>query len=290
MHALTARASVVVGMRFDHSSRQAQDFFLSDGDQSDTRVFDALSPKIGALYRLPSVDGELFANASRSVEPPLLLELNSLTVPGFIQLDAQRAWQMEIGTRGRHGRWRWDVAAYDIELRDEILNINVEPFSGAGFTVPTYRNADRTRHAGLEAGIEYGGDRLSTRLAYTLASYRYVRDSGFAGNQIPGAPRHAVQGEVRWRDGRGFSVTPSFEWVPQAYYVNSANSERNQGWATLGIRAEWLVPGTSAAVFAAGQNLTNHRYSGSVQVDNAAGRAFEPADGRTFYAGFKWQR
>ena len=31
-------------------------------------------------------------------------------------------------------------------------------------------------------------------------------------------------------------------------------------------------------------------YSGSVQVDNAAGNYFEPADPRSFYAGLRWQR
>jgi outer membrane receptor protein involved in Fe transport len=42
--------------------------------------------------------------------------------------------------------------------------------------------------------------------------------------------------------------------------------------------------------FAAGENLTNARYSASVQVDNAAGRSFEPADGRAFYLGLRWSR
>lgn len=41
-------------------------------------------------------------------------------------------------------------------------------------------------------------------------------------------------------------------------------------------------------LFAAGQNLTNRNFSQSVQVDNAAGNFFEPADGRSFYAGLRW--
>jgi hypothetical protein len=43
-------------------------------------------------------------------------------------------------------------------------------------------------------------------------------------------------------------------------------------------------------VFAAGQNLTDERRSPSVQVDNAAGRFFEPMDGRSFYFGLRWGR
>ena len=45
-----------------------------------------------------------------------------------------------------------------------------------------------------------------------------------------------------------------------------------------------------ATLFAAAQNLTNERYSGSVQVDNAANRYFEPSDARSFFAGMRWSR
>jgi iron complex outermembrane recepter protein len=152
VHALGGGATAVVGVRFDRSVRKARDFFPSDGDQSDRRVFQKLMPKAGLLYALGDA-GQVYLNASRSYEAPLLLELNSLAVPGFIGLRGQDAWQFEIGTRGRRGLVAWDVAAYDVELRDEILNVNVQPFPGAPFTVPTYRNAERTRHRGIEAGI-----------------------------------------------------------------------------------------------------------------------------------------
>jgi iron complex outermembrane receptor protein len=286
--AITSRFSAVLGVRYDNSTRSARDHFLSDGDQSDSRTFRALMPKVGALYRLAS--GELFANASRSFEPPLLLELNSLTVPGFVDLHGQDAWQFEIGGRGRSGPFSWDVAAYDIELQDEILNINVPPFPGAPFTVPTYRNADRTRHLGLEAGIGLALDPVSLRVAFTTARFTFRRDSSFAGNDLPGAPRHMLQADLSWRHNSGLSVTPTFEWVPTSYYLNSANTVKNDAWASLGLRVEWLAPRMGLTAFAAVQNLTDARYSGSTQVDNGAWQFFEPADGRSVYAGFRWQR
>ena len=81
---------------------------------------------------------------------------------------------------------------------------------------------------------------------------------------------------------------PAVEWVPQSYYVNSDNTVKNDGWATLGVRAEWNIARAGLSAFVAGQNLGDRRYSGSVQVDNAAGQWFEPADGRAFYAGLRW--
>jgi iron complex outermembrane receptor protein len=299
--ALTPRLTVVAGFRLDHSIRKSRDKFLSDGDQSDRREFNPLLPKIGMLYSLPGVQGQVYANASRSFEPPLLLELNSLTVPGFIDLEGQDAWQFELGVRGRSGAIAWDVTAYDVELDNEILNINVQPFPGAPFTVPTYRNSPRTRHYGLETGLEYqlgsgilrrgaDGDSAGLRLAYTFARYRFVEDSQYVGNRIPGAPEHHLQAELRYRHPSGFSIAPRVEWVPSSYFINSANTASNDGWATLGVRAEQDFPRLGLTAFAAGENLTDTRYSGSIQVDNAAGRSFEPADGRGFYLGFRWSR
>jgi hypothetical protein len=42
--------------------------------------------------------------------------------------------------------------------------------------------------------------------------------------------------------------------------------------------------------FLEGRNLLDERYSGSVQVDNAAARFYEPSDRRAFYAGLRWSR
>lgn len=290
LHAVSGRLSLVAGIRFEHSVRKAADHFLADGDQSDSRSFAPLSPRVGLLYDLPAVGGQLFANASRSYEPPLLLELNSLTVPGFIDLRGQSAWQFEVGTRGRRGRLAWDVSAYDVELRDEILNANVQPFPDAPFTVPTYRNAARTRHYGLETGLEFTVDPFRARVAYTLSRNRFVEDSAFAGHDIPGAPRHMLSAELRYTHRSGISVAPTVEWAPGYYFVDSRNTDRNRGWALLSMRADWQVPGLGATLFVEGRNLGNTVRSPSVQVDNATRRYFEPVDPRSIYGGLRWEK
>jgi iron complex outermembrane receptor protein len=294
---VTPRLSAVLGARAERATRETRDFFLSNGDQSDKRVYKPVSPKVGLLYAFDS-GAQLFANASRSYEPPLLLELNSLTVPGYIALDGQSAWQYELGARGRSVGLSWDLSAYDIELKNEILNINVQPFPGAPFTVPTYRNAPKTRHSGLEVGLSYQlpgavfvhgnvADHVSLRTSYTLARYIYVDDPIYRGNDIPGAPRQVMATEIKYTHPSGFSLAPSVEWIPQAYFLDSQNTVRNDGWTNLSLRAE-LATAYGVNLFAAGQNLTNRRFSQSVQVDNAAGKWYEPADGRAFYAGLRW--
>ena len=296
---LTPRFAAVAGLRVERATRATRDFFLSNGDQSDDRVFNPVSPKIGFIYTSAG-QAQIFGNASRSFEPPLLLELNSLTVPGYIDLDGQAAWQYELGARGNRLGLTWDVAAYDVELRNEILNINVQPFPGATFTVPTYRNAPRTRHSGLEAGLSWQlpsalfvrgdvTDHLSLRTSYTLARYTFVEDSSYEGNDIPGAPGQVWHAEIKYTHPSGFSVAPSVEWIPKSYFLDSENTVRNDGWTNLSLRADWATS-FGMTMFVAGQNLANRRFSQSVQVDNAAGKYFEPADARSFYAGLRWAR
>ena len=297
---ITPKLAAVVGARVEHTTRRSKDFFLANGDQSDKRTFKPLTPRAGVTYSL-GANTQLFGNASRTYEPPLLLELNSLSVPGFIKLDGQSAWQYELGGRGRRFGLAWDVSAFDVELENEILNINVQPFPNAPFTVPTYRNSPRTRHSGIEAGAAYqipGGifmqgdirDHVEARFAYTYSRFRFVEDSLYGGNDIPGAPNHHASIELKYWHPSGFSIAPTFELVPRSYFVDSRNTVRNDAWNTVGMRAEWASQTTGLTAFVAGQNLTNRRYSASVQVDNAAGNYYEPADARSFYAGLRWQR
>ncbi|NUS96790.1 MAG: TonB-dependent receptor [Gemmatimonadaceae bacterium] len=295
---VTPRLTLTAGGRYDRSSRRVADYFLSNGDQSDERVYSALTPRFGALYSVGVT--QLFANASRTVEPPLLLELTSFgSQGGFNPLDAQDAWQYELGARRRGATLAWEVAAYDVELRGELVNLNIQPFPNAPFTVPTYRNVSRSRHRGVELGVagELGRgivargaetDRITWQGSYTYARYEYVRDPDFAGHEIPGAPRHYASAQLTYVHPAGLSITPSIELAPVAYFVNSANTVTNEPWSNIGLRAEWTFASLGGSVFASARNLGDRVQSQSVQVDNAAGRYFEPSDRRTIYVGLRW--
>jgi iron complex outermembrane receptor protein len=178
----------------------------------------------------------------------------------------------------------------------------VQPFPNASFTVPSYRNANRTRHYGVETGLAWqipgalfvrggeGRDYITMRVAYTFGRFTYVNDPTYGSNDIPGAPAHHVNAELKYEHPSGFSISPRVEWVPESYFVNSDNTVKNDAWATLGLRAEWTVARAGLTAFLEALNLVDERYSGSVQVDNAAARFFEPADRRAVYAGLRWSR
>ncbi len=80
-------------------------------------------------------------------------------------------------------------------------------------------------------------------------------------------------------------MAPNVDWSPATYFMDSANTARNDKYAVLNCRAgfdrqRW-------GIFFAANNLTDRLYSASVQVDSAAGTFFEPANGRSIFGGIR---
>ena len=297
--------TLVLGGRAQYAVREVRDRFLGNGNQSDSVDFFAATPKAGFVWRVAK-NAQVFGNASRSYEPPLVLEL---TAPGQIggdldQLKAQKAWQFELGTRGTVGeRFAWDASVYDIELWDEIQNVNVQPFPFAPFTIPRFRNIDRSRHTGVEVGgdlllvkdvasrlgLGAGGDAVRARVAYTWSRFVFVDDPRFGDNRLPGAPDHFVRAELRYDHTCGFWIAPGVEVVPHGYFVTSENDARTEAYTLFNVRMGYAYKPWNLELFFEGRNLTNATYASSVVVDAANKRFFEPGDGRAFYGGVAWR-
>ena len=95
--------SIVTGVQFNWANRALTDNYLVNGNDSGTRAYFEVNPKIGALWE-PRKDLQFFANVSRASEPPAWSELNPSVAPGFANLAPQTSWTAEIGTRGNIGR------------------------------------------------------------------------------------------------------------------------------------------------------------------------------------------
>ncbi len=293
-HDFSSKFTFVAGGRIDFARRRYLDLLALA--ESDVRSYKVFSPKIGFVYRYAE-NAQIFANVSRSYEPPLLGELTSYGAAGFLPLNAQDTWQTEIGTRGNTfgNRLNYEIAFFDSEISNEIINRNVVPFPGAPFTIPSYRNALRTRHTGFELStdatlaknlfVENGN--LSWRTAYTLSDFKFTKDANFDGNFIPGQPKHLVRSEVRYGHPKGFWLAPNVDWSPSAYFVNSQNTASNHSYAVFNFRAGFDRP--KYGIFFEADNLANRIYSASVQVDDANRRFYEPANGRSAVIGFYYR-
>jgi iron complex outermembrane recepter protein len=229
----------------------------------------------------------------------------------FLDLDAQRAWQFELGTRGTTAdrRIRWDVTAYDLEMRKEILAANVLSF---GQPFGTFGNANNTRHTGVEAGVVMvlkkglfvrgGGandDALQARFAYTWSRFKFTEDvfkasagttvlEAQAGNTVPGMPEHLLAAELRYDHPSGWWVAPNFEWSMAGFYVNNANTAKNPAYFVVHLRSGYDY-NEHLTFFAEGRNLTNQTYAGAVVVNDVLNRFYNPAWGLSGFAGMEWR-
>ncbi|MEW6298594.1 MAG: TonB-dependent receptor [Thermodesulfobacteriota bacterium] len=304
---LTETLALVLGGQLLYAGRSVSDHFLRDGDRSGSASFFTFSPKVGFVWNFVPT-AQLYGNASRAYEVPLLLEL---TAPGQLdggirQLRAQRAWQFEVGTRGAWAdRVLWDVSVYDIELWNELQNVNVQPFPNAPFTIPRFRNIDRSRHTGVEVGADLllvqglsgklGGtgldDTVRLRAAYTWSRFVFVDDKTFGHNDLPGAPEHFIRGELRYDHPAGFWFAPNVELVPAGYFVTSENTVRTDPYTLVHVRLGYRLKPWNLEFFCEARNLTDTQYISAVIVDNAIGRFIQPGDGRAFYAGvsYRWR-
>ena len=67
----------------------------------------------------------------------------------YTPLNPQRAWTVELGTRGEHGRFEWELSLYHSWLKDELLELNDAQGNDIGAV-----NVHRSYHQGIEAGLD----------------------------------------------------------------------------------------------------------------------------------------
>ena len=209
--------------------------------------------------------------------------------PGFTRVGLQKAWTAEIGTRGRRGIAVWDISLYRADIRGEMLQYSVV----AGTIPAATFNAGRTRHQGLEAGLDLTlMPWASLRQVYQFSDFRFRNDVQFGDNRLPVVPRHFYRAELKLGTDR-FSVSPAVEWLPQGAWVDYANSKRVASYALLNLGAQAQLR-DGITLFLDARNLTGERAIGDISaVVNyaalpASSRAiFYPVERRAVYAGVR---
>jgi iron complex outermembrane receptor protein len=268
--------------------------------QSDATDFSSVSPKAGVIWDATK-NAQLYANVTRSYEPPTFSELVQATVFQFVPLDPQRAVTYEIGTRGATGSVAWDVALYHARVKGELINFTV----GGGIPASTF-NADETIHQGIEASLTldlgaYGldaalpeGSRLLLEQAYTYNDFHFDGDAVYGDNKLAGMPPHVYVAALRYKspapNGLGWDIAPKVEWVPDGGYVDYANTLEAPGYATLGLEGGVDIS-QGVRLFVDARNLTDKRYistySAITDATAVATNVFYPGEGRSVFAGVR---
>ena len=295
-------ASIHVGVRASSVKLTSDDKYIvtGNGNDSGNTRYSATLPTLGASFRvLPALT--LYASAGRGTETPTLNEL-AYRPPGSapstglnLSLLPAKSDSIEIGAKWRRDGMAAELALFDTKTKNEIVVVSNSGGRSA------FANAGRTERRGIEfstrAQVLPG---VQWELAANTLEAKY-RD-GFktcgappctapavivaAGNRLPGVPDRAAWTELKWTHPSGAYVAAEVKYQGRIF-ANDVGTESAEAVTLLGARVgiAQLWRGAKWSVFVRGDNLSGKTYAGTVIVNEANRRYFEPAAGRTWLAG-----
>lgn len=254
-----------------------------------------LAPRIGLRYYI-APDVQLFANASRSIDPPSSWSSSGSGVTSNYAkpLVPQAANTVEFGIKGKSGIFDGSLAFYKSWVKNELLNVEVIPATNTSAAVVSTSNATPTIHQGVEAGLSTrlwegaNGDTLTWRQAYTLNDFHYDNDPLFKKNELPGLPKHIYQGELQYQWATGFYAGVNVRTASKTA-VDYANSFYAPSYTLWGARLGYDDPGKTWQVYLDLKNITDQKYVTAVlPTYNSQGKdvaSLYPGDGFGAFTG-----
>jgi iron complex outermembrane recepter protein len=294
----TENVAITAGLRKSSIQLSSQDYYLADGRNGTGSVnYSATKPVLGVVWSAaPTLN--LYANWGRGLETPTLSEI-AYRVAGTAvigefnpALNAARSTHVELGLKWQPSRsTRVDAALFNIKTADELVPLR----TSSGQSV--FQNAGNTRRQGLElSATTQLSDTFSLRAALTHTDAEFT--SAFsrvigtattviaAGNKLPAVPKQLLSTEITWRPSKFSRV--GLEWVAASrLWANDTNTAYAGGYGVLNLGASHTMPvgSMNLTLHARIDNLANRNYVGSVIVNEAGQRFFEPAQGRNWLIG-----
>ena len=250
------------------------------------------SPRGSVLYA-PNEIHSFYASASHGFSPPTLTEFRTNEGSLNVGLRPESGVNYEAGYRyrSRLGRTELGLTAFYFQLDQTITS-----YRDARGT-QLFRNAGSTDQQGLEA--EYA-HRISPALRWsgslTYHRFRYgtytQRDEDFSGNHLPGTAPFVTTQLLEVRLPRNF-FTDLYWNFTDAIPLDNGNVVYGEAYhlvrATLGWRSPALRRQRFTA-YATVNNLLDESLSlGNDLNPRFGGRYFQPAAGREFLLGLRWE-
>ncbi len=288
---------LLAGVRASQVEFRGEDRFLANGDDSGSARYDSVNPTAGIVYR-PSKASSVYASYGHGFETPTLNELAYRPdgSAGFnTALEPARSNNYEVGAKVAASQTlRGTLALFFVDTKDDIV---VRTNAGGR---STFANAAATRRRGIE--VSAGWEPLTALSFYaSAAAIRAEFAEPFltctaapctqptvvvpAGNRLPGVPSYTAYVEAKYRVRE---IDFILEMHAQSKLrVDDRNTDAAPGYATVNaaVARTFALGASSLRAFIRVDNLFDARTIGSVIVNEANGRYFEPAPGRTWLAG-----
>ena len=312
---VSERYSVTAGARLGEVRFESQDFISATVDVGSGKIrYSQFSPVLGVTRHVsPTIN--IFLNYGRGFETPTLAEIAYVKNVGSNMNDkafrsdirAAKNEQVELGFKRLLGdRQSFSGTLFWVETIDEI----VTDLNRGGQA--SFKNAPKTRRLGSEFSWHaIFSKHWRSVVAFTYIDAEYtqafesqrfqfpsvVTDTVNSGNKLPAVPSHSLFAELEWAQARnaraiaqGWSAGIELQSVGRRY-ANDTNTLSSDPFETLALRAAYSksVGITDLQFFARIDNALDEKYVGSVIVNAANDRVFEPSPPRNWMVGVKGQ-
>ncbi|HAC16754.1 MAG TPA: Fe3+-dicitrate receptor [Bacteroidetes bacterium] len=285
---VTDAFTVTPGIRFENFD-YSRDIFRSGGVESSVNSGSSITeiiPGIGFNYKITETSS-VFAGLHRGFGPPRTKD--AITGSGVAEdLDAERSWNYEIGTRTFFNpAVALDVAVFYMDFENQIIPVS-ESSGGLGSGLSGLINGGETRHTGVESTLDVNigmlldvktGIQFRTSATFANSEFsndRFVSVGGntvnVKGNALPYAPEMMINSKFDVSLTAGLDFGLELIHVAQQYtdLVNSDAGSNNgrsgliPSYTVLNAMVGYTIPGfESASLNVAVKNLTDERYIAS---------------------------
>jgi len=296
VYALNTRWNLHAGMRYSSVNLEIADKDGTPVTGSGKLNFSKAIPVAGLVYKLSPVVN-LYANAGLGFETPTLVEITYLDPASSssgpnLTLVPSTSQNFEFGVKTfLSDSTTLNAAVFRINTENEIVTKKLVGSTGS------YKNAGQTRRTGAEFNLDSElPHHFSAHLAYTYLNATFESDftnaSGVtvsAGNLIPGTYKQQAFAEVAWSYPAAGFQTAINSVYSSAVMVDDINSDSASAFTVFNWRAgltQYAARWTTTE-YLTWLNVTGVQYIGSVKVNDANSRFFEPAAPTNWIVGVK---
>jgi iron complex outermembrane recepter protein len=279
-----------IGFRHSQLDFSVDDFFIRTNnnlivnpDDSGEQEFSENAMAVGLEYQFAE-DWTLFASSGKGYETPTLTEMAySANGTGLnTDLNSSQNRQVDWGFNFTSEQWLWQISQFYIDTDNEIIvdqSIN-------GRT--SFRNAQETARKGIEVLNRYQfNDYWLARLSLQYLNAEFTQGE-WNNNQLPGLAKKVYQADLTY-----------FPFAKDSLSINLSSSYRDKvatadnnlifapSWQLWDFTVQGKIAWSNLEWWINVNNLNNKTYVGSVIVNQANGRSFEPGLGRQTSIGLR---
>jgi iron complex outermembrane receptor protein len=245
-----------------------------------------------ALNYLYSDTGNAYIKYERgftSPAPALLTNRDGVTGDYYLNgLKSETFNSLEIGIKDYVGSTYLGANVYYTLTKDEIRS----SAHTANQTEIIVLNLDKTERFGLELFAEQHLNKFTFKESYSYVNAKVKRgeDRGFdlAGNKIALVPAHKFSLGTTYRINSKLSLGVDVVYNSAAYLNNQNTGGKKNAHVVANARINY-EPIKGLNIHAGVNNLLDKKYHDVVSYSTSSGYSYEPAYGRNYYVGFKYQ-